>query len=199
MPRPSHLPILALAAVASLAAADLSMDQFEPGTGAARLTATSSEMDMREGHYHFWGNVEFRYPGMLDLDCDDLVIRLLTGGNKIDRLIASNNVVMTIVQLPSTNAVPRLNPRNSTNRVHAAVAEFISTNDTVVLTGSPSFGQPWVEGAEGSFRADQITFDRGRGKIGAKGNFKMIIRPEAVPKGSFTTPHTNAPVAPPAN
>lgn len=180
--------LLALAGTLALTAADMSMDQ---GT----LDADTFVGDLGEGlrHYNFQGHVQFRYPGMLDLDCADLTIRLFPGGDKIDRLIASNDVVMTLIQRSSTNSTIPLNRGGGTNRIHAALAEYVSTNDTVTLTGSPSFGQPWVEGAEGSFRADVITFDRIRDKISARGNFRMIIRPDALPKGSLNPAHPAPP------
>jgi len=187
----SPLPwISAALAAAALHAADMSFDQ-------ATLKSEGAEFALGAGNHHFWNQVEFRYPGMLDLDCADLRILLIPGGQKIDRLIASNDVVMTLVQR-GTNAAGLPGNRNGgTNRIHAAVAEYTATNDTVTLTGSPSFGQPWVEGAEGSFRADVITFDRQRDKIGARGNFKMIIRPGALPKDALDP--AKSPAKPPAS
>jgi len=175
------LPLaIAMAATLALGAAEMSLDE-----GKGTLRAESGEFDLGQGTYHFEQNVQFRYPGMLDLDCADLTIRFLPGGQRIDRLIASNDVVMTLVQRPSTNSSLPMNRKGTTNRIHAAVAEFTGTNDVVTLTGSPSFGQPWVEGAEGSFRADVITFDRAKNKIGIRGNFQMTIEPGAIPKGAL--------------
>jgi lipopolysaccharide export system protein LptA len=167
--------------------------------GQGTLNADAGEFDMRDRFYHFWSNVQFRYPGMLDLDCEDLRIRLMPDGSKVDRLVASNRVVMTIVQLPSTNALSTHAGAGMTNLVHAAVAEYSGTNDVVVLSGSPEFGQPWVEGVEGSFKADVITFDRANDRIAAKGHFQMIVKPGSLPKGALTDPRTNAAPARPSN
>jgi len=178
----SRLPLLSvgLAAVLGLPAA-------EQQIGEGKLDADQGTLDLREGFYHFSGNVHFRYPGVLDLDCDDLRIRLLPGGSQIDRLIASNRVVMTLVENPSTNSALPLRG-SSTNRVYAALAIYTGTNDVVTLTGSPESGQPWVERSEGSFKADEITFDRANDRLGAKGNFKMIINPAALPKEANLAP-----------
>lgn len=182
--------LAAVAATAAICAADMSFDQ-------ATLKSDGAEFSLGAGNHHFWDRVEFRYPGMLDLDCADLRILLIPGGQKIDRLIASNDVVMTLVQRGTNAAGLPGNRSSGTNRIHAAVAEYTATNDTVTLTGSPAFGQPWVEGVEGSFRADVITFDRLRDKIGARGNFKMIIRPDALPKGALDPARASA--KPPAS
>lgn len=178
MPRPSLPAALALLLAAGLTAAEMSLDQ-------ATLESESAEFGLGEGNHHFWGTVQFRYPAMLDLDCADLRILLIPGGQKIDRLIASNDVVMTLVQRGTNTPGIATGKAGATNRIHAAVAEYTATNDTVTLTGSPEFGQPWVEGAEGSFRADVITFDRAQDKIIARGNFRMIVRPDALPKGAL--------------
>ncbi|MBN9693766.1 MAG: hypothetical protein J0M24_26285 [Verrucomicrobia bacterium] len=162
-------------------AAALTLTAAEHQVGEGKLDADEGELELRDGYYHFFGNVRFRYPGVLDLDCDDLRIRLLKGTSQIDRLIASNRVVMTIVEAPSTNAISPLRA-GATNRVYAALAVYNGTNDIVTLTGTPESGQPWVERSEGSFKADVITFDRINDRLTAKGNFKMIINPASLPK-----------------
>ena len=138
------------ALLACAGAAGVLLHAAEQQVGAGRLNADQGAFDLKEGFHHFQGHVQFRYPGVIDLDCDDLKIRLLPGGRQIDRLIASNNVV--------------------------------------TLTGSPESGQPWVERAEGSFKADEIVFDRANDRLSARGNFQMIIVPDALPKDSALAP-----------
>lgn len=186
-----RIPLLAAGLTA------LALTAAEQQFGEGKLNADEGEFDLREGFHHFWGNVQFRYPGVLDLDCEDLKIRLLPGGNQIDQLVASNRVVMLIVDRPSTNAAAPLRTV-TTNRVHAALAVYTGTNDLVTLTGSPESGQPWVERIEGSFKADQITFDRANDRLGAKGNFQMIIHPSSLPKDSPLAPRPQ-PETPPVN
>ena len=90
----------------------------------------------------------------------------VAGRGQIDRMTASNQVVITLVRQGFDNLSLPVNRTTGTNRIHAAVAEHTSTNDTVTFTGSPSrSGNPGSEGAEGSFRADVITFDRTRDRI----------------------------------
>lgn len=190
MIRIHRLLLLAVASAVALTAAELS-------TGEGTLDSDRSEFDLARGILHAAGNVRFRYPGMLDLDCEDLQILMIPGSDKIDRMIASNQVVITLVRQSSTNLSVPVNRTTGTNQIHAAVAEYTGTNDTVTFTGSPAFGQPWVEGAEGSFRADVITFDRARDKIDLKGNFRLIIRPGALPKNALSpaaSPSSSAPV-----
>lgn len=177
------------------AASALAVTAAEMTAGEGTLDADQSEFDLAQGILHAEGNVRFHYPGMLDLECVDLRLRMLPGGDKIDRMTASNQVVITLVRHGSTNLSLPVNRTTGTNRIHAAVAEYTSTNDTVTFTGSPAFGQPWVEGAEGSFRADVITFDRTRDKIDLKGNFRLNIRPDALPKGALGPSRTNRPPA----
>ncbi|MBL9175968.1 MAG: hypothetical protein JNL10_20660 [Verrucomicrobiales bacterium] len=190
MNRSLHFLLLAAAASWSVTAADMP-------TGEGTLDADQSEFDLAQGILHADGNVRFHYPGMLDLECDNLRLRMLPGGDKIDRMTASNHVVITLIRHGSTNLSLPVNRTTGTNRIHAAVAEYTSTNDTVTFTGSPTFGQPWVEGAEGSFRADVITFDRTRDKIDLKGNFRLNIRPDALPKGALGPSRTNRPAGSP--
>lgn len=185
MTRLSFPLVMGLASTLALTAADMSIDQ-------AKLDSKTAEFDLAEGVHHFQGEVQFRYPAMLDLDCADLKIRLLPGGQKIDRLTASNDVVMTMVRHGSTNLAVPMGSSGGTTKIHAAVAEYTATNDTVTLTGSPTFGQPWVEMPEGTFRGDVITYDRSRQKIRAT-NYSMIIKPKALPKGVLDAPRpTNA-------
>lgn len=182
---------VSLAAIAFAASALTAADMT---VGEGSLRAESGEFDLGQGAYHFERNVQFRYPAMLDLDCADLTIRFFSGGQRIDWLTASNDVVMTLVQHASTNSSLPTSRKGGTNRIHAAVAVYTGTNDTVTLTGSPTFGQPWVEGAEGSFRADVITFDRGQNRINARGNFQMLINPAAIPKETLAPAKPAAPV-----
>jgi lipopolysaccharide export system protein LptA len=173
--------------LACAGAAGYLLHAAEQQVGAGRLNADEGAFDLKEGFHHFQGHVQFRYPGVIDLDCDDLKIRLLPGGRQIDRLIASNNVVLSIIELPSTNSAIPLKAA-TTNRVHAAVAIYNGTNDLVTLSGSPEWGQPWVERAEGSFKADEIVFDRANDRLSARGNFQMIIVPDALPKDAALAP-----------
>ncbi len=178
--------LLALASMAAIAAGG-SSSAAEPTLDLGNLKADAYTLEVREGYHHFEGNIQFRYPGMLDLDCDDLKIRLQPGGRQIERLIASNHVVLTILQLPTTNAPTPLKSV-STNRIYAAVATYVGTNDVVTLVGSPEFGQPWVERSDGSFKADAIVYDRGNDRLSARGNFQMIFTPSALPKDSKLVP-----------
>jgi len=193
MSRHQILPALAVVLVMALGAADpVSHDEAE-GT----LNAGMAEMSVGGGsEHHFWNGVEIRYPGM-DLDCEELWAQFFPDGQKIDRMVASNKVLITITQL-GTNApgIPGKSPGSGTFRIHAALAVYTATNDTITLTGSPEFGQPWVEGAEGTFRGDVLIFERGSSKLRGK-NFRMIIRPDALPKGAFDPVKTSQPASPP--
>ncbi len=173
----ARLPLIALLALT------LPLTAAEQSIGEGTLDADQGALDLREGFYHFSGNVKFRYPGGMDLDCDDLRIRLIPGTDQIDRLIASNKVVMTFTEAASTNATSSIRS-GATNRVYAALAVYSGTNDFVTLTGTPAFGQPSVERTEGSFKADVITFDRANDKLDAKGHFRMVIKPAALPKSA---------------
>ncbi|HAB18900.1 MAG TPA: hypothetical protein DCE44_20965, partial [Verrucomicrobiales bacterium] len=155
----------------------------EPPSAEGTIDSETFLYDQKGGILHYQGNVQLRYPGAFDLDCADLEIRLQSGGSKLDRIIASTNVVMTMVQAPTTNAANLLLKPGATNRAYAALAVYNGTNNTVTLTGSPQFGQPWVEAAEGSFKADVITFDRANDRFMGTGNFRMIVKPGALPKG----------------
>lgn len=168
----------------------LALTAAEQQVGEVRLDSDQGDFALRDGYYHFSGNVRFRYPGVMDLDCDDLMIRVQPGGNQIDRLIASNKVVLTIVENSGTNApAPIQGGGGATNKIYAALAVYTGTNDLVTLTGSPTTGQPWVERKEGSFKADSITFDRANERIRGLGHFQMIHKAAlGLPSRALKTP-----------
>jgi lipopolysaccharide export system protein LptA len=148
------------------------------------VNSGSFEYDQKAGVLHYWENVELRYPGVLDLDCADLEIRLQSGGSKLDRILARTNVVITIIQAPSTNGTSLLIKAGATNRAYAAEAVFNGVDNTVTLAGSAATGQPRVESAEGVFKADVIVFDRAKDKFSGKGNIRMTVRPDALQKNN---------------
>jgi len=175
----------ALATCASVCAAfATALSANESPVPEGTVNSESFEYDQRAGVLHYWENVQLRYPGVLDLDCADLEILLQSGGSKLDRIVARTNVVITIVQAPSTNAASLLIKAGATNRAYAAEAVFNGVDNTVTLAGSPGTGQPRVESAEGVFKADVIVFDRAKDKFSGKGNIRMTVRPDALPKNN---------------
>jgi lipopolysaccharide export system protein LptA len=176
--------------------ATLVVTAAEPPATDGTIDSDSFLYDQKAGVFHYQGHVRLRYPGVFDLDCADLQIRLLPDTNKLDRIVASTNVVMTMVQAPSTNTADLLLKPGSTNRAYAALAVYNGTNNTVTLTGSSEFGQPWVEAAEGSFKADVITYDRANDRFLGTGNFRMVVKPSALPNGGPLAPRAPAPGLP---
>lgn len=143
--------------------------------------------EQRAGVLHYWDNVVLNYPGVLQLTCTDLEIRLTGEGGKLDRITATTNVVMQIVQ----GAAP--GKPGVTNFAYAHQAIFDGVSNIVRLGTSPQGVRPRVEGPEGTSTADVIVYDRANDRFNFSGHVQMKFKPGKLPQGGLFSPRTNAP------
>lgn len=174
--------LLWLAVVAAL------MTGWAQNSEEGSIDADNFVFEQRAGVLHYWDNVVLKYPGVLDLTCTDLEVRLTGEGGKLDRIIATTNVVIHIVQ----GAGP--DKPGVTNIAYAHQAIFDGVSNVVRLGMSPTGVQPRVEGPEGTSIADQIVYDRTNDRFNFSGHVKMRFKPGKLPQGGLFSPRTNAPV-----
>jgi lipopolysaccharide export system protein LptA len=184
----SRFPILPC--VLLLTALTLRSDNA-PVDDESTLTADHFEWEQKEGLVHYWGHIHLNAPGLLDLTCDDLLAYKGETGAGFNRIEASTNVVINMVQQPATSgtASPVVRP-GTTNVAHGFKAVFNATNNVVTLLGSPETGQPRVENQDLTAVADTLIFDRANGRFSGHGHFTNWIRATALKR-------TAKPSAPP--
>jgi lipopolysaccharide export system protein LptA len=131
------------------------------------------------------GNVRARDPQM-NLDCERLTVKLPTSGGRIDSILAEENVVIEL-----------LDDKGQKTRAKGARAVYTSTvtagatNDVVELTGDARSGPPTLETEQGTLTGDVVLLDRATGRLQARGNVKMKLRPEALQR--FAPPDATKP------
>ena len=181
-----------LATVAAVAAAP-ALRAAEPAATEITITSARGDFELKDGGLHYRDDVRLAYPGVLDLTCADLVLKLATddtGKRKLDRITATTNVVMLLVQ-PATAGAPSLAVKpGETTRATAAMAVFNGADNTVTLTGSAATGQPKVEGAEFTTVADVIVINRATGRFSGQGNHRTTFKAEALKGSSLFSPKT---------
>ncbi len=148
----------------------------------SEITSTASVYDQKANQLHYWGNVHLNSPGTLELRCEDFLILLGQGGNKLDQIVATTNVVLHLIQ-PATAARPAM-----TNVAHAHQATFDGVSNIVTLAKSPGGPQPRFEGPDLVAEADVIIYNRLTDRFELKGNHRTRFKPGKLPKGGFFAP-----------
>jgi lipopolysaccharide export system protein LptA len=159
----------------ALQALEVSADFFEllskPAEGQPGQTNT---VTVATAFYR--GNVRVRDPQM-NLDCGRLTVKLPTSGGRIDSIVAEEKVTIELID-----------EKGEKTRATGAKAVYTSTitpgatNDVVELTGDASSGPPTLETAQGTLTGDVVLLDRATGRLQARGNVKMKLRPDAMQK-----------------
>jgi lipopolysaccharide export system protein LptA len=151
-----------------------------------RLTSDQSEFDYKTGTYHFWSNVVVRLPGFFNLNCGDLVTAQQGETNRIDTLVATNNVVVEIVR-------PSLKPGGEPVIIRAYCDHFVytATNEVVTLTGT----DPRIVAPQGTTRAEKLVYELPTGRIRAFGRHATDLNLDMFKNSGFLRRSTNKPAA----
>lgn len=152
----------------------------------SEITSTASVYDQKANQLHYWGNVHLKSPGTLELRCEDFLILLGQGGNKLDQIVATTNVVLHLVQ-PATATRPAM-----TNVAFAHQATFDGVSNLVTLAKSPGGPQPRFEGPDLVAEADVIIYNRQTDRFELKGNHRTRFKPGKLPKGGFFAPKSDS-------
>jgi len=148
------------------------------------IESKSFEIDYGVGAYHYMGDVRLDVPGLLKLSCEDLLATQAAGGERIDTLVATTNVVIEVVR-------PGRKPGDAPMVIRAFGdrAVYTATNETVTLTG----GSPRVEAPQGITWGDTVIYELGRDRVRALGNHRTELNPDLFKSSGLFRRGTNAP------
>lgn len=147
------------------------------------ITSDKSVEDLKAGQFHFWDNVRVDAPGVLTLTCGDLVALIPAGGGRLDRLVATNNVVIEVIRAPSKPGEAPLKIR-----AFGQQAVYLATNETVTLTGNPR-----IESPQADTWGDTVIYELNTGRMQALGRHRTVLRPAAFKGSGLLNNRTNAP------
>jgi hypothetical protein len=155
------IAILSLASSAYLAQA---LETEEIGLDEMAIQSVMSEIE-RGGGLHHWGAVHVSIPGVMEMTCNDLVASPDPDTRKVNRAVATTNVVISLTQVLSTNA-PAIAPSGGgksageKTMLYAHQAVFDGVNNTITLLGTEGGAQPKV--VQGPFisMADRFVYNR---------------------------------------
>lgn len=150
--------------------------------GMVPVTSQNWEMDLKEGVYHYWGDVVVDAPGLMRLTCEDLVAVLPEGGGRMDRLVARTNVVIDIVRAASRAGDPPMKIRAT-----GTMAVYTATNAVVTLTGNPRMVSSY-----GVASGDAIVYETETGRVRVLGNVDSRLNLPAFRTGGKIGSKTNS-------
>jgi lipopolysaccharide export system protein LptA len=134
------------------------------------ITADASEFDLRLGGYRYSGNVVVDAPDLMRLTCEDLFAVLPEGGGRMERLVATTNVVIEVIRPPSKEGdVP------VTLRAFGSRAVYTATNAVITLTGDVQSGPPRLESPYGNASGSTIEYDTASGRIRILGDVRSRL------------------------
>lgn len=151
------------------------------------VTSQSADFDLKNGVFHYWGGVTVDAPGVLKLNCEDLVALIPAGGGRLDRLVASNAVVIEVVRPPAREGGEPVRIRAT-----GAHAVYTAADEIVTLTG----GTPRLEAPQGTTTGDTIIYELNTGRVRALGRHRTLINPDAFRNSGLFGGRTNTPAAP---
>lgn len=152
----------------------------------SEIFSEESVYDQKANTLHYWGNVRLNSPGTLNLQCEDFLIQLGAGGNKLNQITATTNVVLHLVQ-PGASGRPSI-----TNVAYAHQAIFDGVSNTVTLAMSPSGVRPRFESGDLVSEAEEIHYNRSTERLKLKGKQLTRFKPGKLPKGGFFAPNSSA-------
>jgi lipopolysaccharide transport protein LptA len=138
--------------------------------GVIPITADGWEFDLRDGVFHYWGNVHVDAPGLMELTCEDLVAVMPEEGGRMDQLVATTNVVILVIRPPNRPGDEPVQIRATGQR-----AVYTATNQVVTLTGEPR-----LESMHGVATGERILYNMDTGKVRVLGNVRSRLNPDAL-------------------
>lgn len=124
------------------------------------------EYDLKTGRLHWSDHVVVDDPGSLHLTCEDLVAERSPTNRRIDSIVATSNVVITLFE------------GGVTSEARCGRAVYSAASDTFEFTQD----NPVVSRLDSTSWADTIIFDRSTGKVHGRGNPRMKINAGAFPR-----------------
>jgi lipopolysaccharide export system protein LptA len=181
-----------------------------PEETGVKIDAGYVDYQMKTGNYHHGGHVVVEAPGVLVLTCEDLVAEMApssatnsaagrtppaassstttNSANRISVLTARTNVVIDVIQMPST-------PAGVTNvmRFYCDTAVYTATNELVTLIGNPRMEGGPVQHAD----AEIMTYDLATGLLRARGGYHSTIKGGVLKDSGLFRARTNSPAVKP--
>ncbi|MSU33899.1 MAG: hypothetical protein EXS36_02090 [Pedosphaera sp.] len=124
------------------------------------------EYDLKTGRLHWSEQVVVDDPGSLHLTCEDLVAERSLTNRRIESIVATSNVVITLFE------------GGVTSQARCGRAVYSAASDTFEF----SLDNPVVTRLDSTSWADTIVFDRRTGKVHGRGNPRMKFNAGAFPQ-----------------
>jgi len=147
------------------------------------ITSRSSVVNLRSNVVVYFGNVRVTETNM-SLLCEYLIAVMPQRGGRIESILAQTNVVMDMTDEKGEKV-----HGTGEKLLYTYRATETETNEVIELSGNP-----WIETARGSTKADVITYDRITGMVRFQ-NPQMTIQQEGNITNFLSNPllGTNAP------
>lgn len=166
--------ILILSGLAVAGAAQTNAPLAKPATPLTQITSDSADFDLNARLATYRGHVRVADPKVA-LACDWMVVNLPAPGGRLDRIVATTNVVIDFV-----NEKGETNHITADKAVYAYSVQNTVTNEQVTLTGSPR-----IENPDGIMTGDIIIWDRANNRI------SVPVNPHIIPKQGVGGAGTN--------